>query len=236
VRDVSLFRRRSPASAPAVSDRRQRSLTFAKLADLAEERSGRGFSVLDLGPAVKANLDFFLGRGARVTVADFYRSGSRCEGIASDPETRFDLVLAWDVLNYLDRDGLGRLMETLGPHFRPGTALHGLIATSREISAVPSRFRIEDRETIVCEVQGGRKVPAPRYVEQDLLKRMLGWTVEHRVQLRSGMLEYLFSYRPFLAGSVGADEWIEPSTFAMKSSRPFPIQRTTTTRSFSQSR
>lgn len=232
---MGLLRRRAATARPKASEHRQHSPAFAKLVELAEEGSARGFSVLDLGPAMKANLDFFLGRGARVTVADFHRSGARCDFVGADPESRFDLVLAWDVLNYLDPEALARLMDRLGAHFRPGTTLHAFIATGREISAAPSRCRIQDPETLVLEVSEGPRIPSPRYLEQELLRRMLGWTVEHRVQLRIGMLEYVFSYRPFLVGSVGTGDWMEPSTLAMNSSRPLPIQRTTTTRSFSQS-
>jgi hypothetical protein len=229
---LAFFRRR-PADRPSARrEVRQRSASLPKLVEPLGTRSE--FSVLDLGPATKSNLDFFLKRGARVTVADLHRAGC-APFLDQNPELRYDLVLAWDVLNYLDPDRLGRLMEGLGPHFRPGTTLHAFIATAREIGARPSRYRIEDDETFVLEPSPGPPIAAPRYLEQDLLKRMPGLTVENRVQLRNGMLEYVFSYRPFSAGSVGAGDWIEPSTLAMNSSSPVPIQRTTTTKSFSRS-
>lgn len=178
---------------------RQRSLALPKLVEPLQRSSSESFSVLDLGPASPANLDFFLGRGARMTVADFTpsRGDALPELVRADAGT-FDLVLAWDFLNYLKRDKLGVLLRSLEPYFRPGTTLHAFIATSREMPASPRRYRIVDAATLDCEGPRERVVPSPRYVEQDLLKCMPGLVVEHRFQLRNGMVEYLFSYRPRL--------------------------------------
>jgi len=175
----------------------QRSLALPKLVEPLVSSPGKSFSVLDLGSASPANLDFFLGRGARLTVADF--TPSRAEALSdlvrAEPGTHFDLVLAWDFLNYLQRDRLGLLLRSLEPYFRPGTTIHALIATRREMPAAPRRYRIEDAQTLLCEGPRERVIPSPCYVEQDLLKCMPGLIVEHRFQLRNGMLEYLFSYR-----------------------------------------
>jgi len=176
---------------------RQRSLALPKILEPLAGTGGAGFSVLDLGRASPANLDFFLGRGARLTVADF--TPSRVDAISElvrvEPGTYFDLVLAWDFLNYLPPGRLSALLGSLEPFFRPGTSIHAFVATAREMPAAPRRYRIENSETLLCEEATERLVPAPRYVEQGLLKCMPGLVVEHRFQLRSGMLEYLFSYR-----------------------------------------
>jgi hypothetical protein len=185
---------------------RQRSLALPKLVEPLESSSFKRFSVLDLGPASPANLNFFLGRGARLTVADF--NPSRGEGLSDllrgDPGARFDVVLAWDFLNYLQRDKLGTLLMSLEPYFRPGTAIHALVATAREMSAAPRRYRIEDAGTLVSEGPKERAVPSPRYMEPDLVKCMPGLNVEHRFQLRNGMAEYLFSYRTQLRVAFSA--------------------------------
>jgi hypothetical protein len=185
---------------------RQRSLALPKLVEPLESGAGRGFSVLDLGPAIPANLDFFLKRGARLTVADFVpsRGESLSELVRTGAGNHYDLVLAWDFLNYLQRDKLGALLMSLEPFFRPGTTIHAFVATAREMSAAPRLYRIEDAQNLLCEGPKERFVPAPRYVEQDLLKCMPGLMVEHRFQLRNGMLEYLFSYRTRLRVAYSA--------------------------------
>ena len=176
---------------------RQRSLALPKLVEPLAGSPAKAYSVLDLGPATPSNLEFFLGRGARFTVADFApsRTDMFSELIGAEPGSHFDLVLAWDFLNYLPREKLGLLLRSLEPYFRPGTAVHALVATGRQMPAAPRRYRIEDAQTLVSEGPRGRLIPSPRYVEQDLLRCMPGLIVEHRFQLRNEMLEYLFSYR-----------------------------------------
>jgi hypothetical protein len=176
---------------------RQRSLALPKLVEPLGSSPQKGYSVLDLGPATPSNLEFFLGRGARFTVADFTpsRPDMFSDVVYTEPGTHFDLVLAWDFLNYLPREKLGLLLRSLEPYFRPGTAVHALVATGRHMPAAPRRYRIENAQTLVCEGPRGRVIPSPRYVEQDLLRCMPGLIVEHRFQLRNEMLEYLFSYR-----------------------------------------
>ncbi|MGH9319731.1 MAG: hypothetical protein ACRD3V_07550, partial [Vicinamibacteria bacterium] len=185
---------------------RQRSLALPKLVEPLESRTIKSFSVLDLGAASPANIEFFGGRGARLTVADFAASSIDALGalVRSDPGVHFDLVLAWDLLNYLQREKLGVLLTSLEPYFRPGTTIHAFIATARDMPASPRRYRIEDKNTLLCEQRQERVIPSPRYVEQDLLRCMPGLIVEHRFQLRNGMLEYLFSYRTRLRVAYSA--------------------------------
>jgi len=87
------------------------------------------------------------------------------------------------------------LMNALEPFCLAGTALLAFVSTQKEMPPAPSVYWIEDEETVVYEARVGRPRPCPRYLEQDLLKRMPGLTVESRYQLRSGTLEYVFSYR-----------------------------------------
>jgi hypothetical protein len=176
-------------------------------------RFAKSYSVLDLGPASPPNLDFFLTRGAKITVADFLpASGDSVPDLVhAEPGAHFDVVLAWDFLNYLKRDRLGSLIESLEPYFRPGTAIHAFIVTSRDMPSSPRRYRIENEKTLLCEGPKERATPAPRYVEQDLLKSMPGLNVEHRFQLRNGMLEYLFSYRTRLRVAYSASLSVKES-------------------------
>lgn len=189
---------------------RQRSLALADLVPRPGERVLEPFSVLDLGPASPNNLEFFGKSGARLTVADLYRSFARERRSAAllskllryGRDDHFDLVLAWDVLNYLRREELGGLVESLAPHLRSGTLVHAFIVTARDMAPAPISYRIDDGMTLVCESRRGRRIRSPRYVEPQLLRSMPGLSVEHRFQLRNGMAEYVFTYRPRQRGEV----------------------------------
>ena len=187
----------------------QKSLGLRRLLPDSEDATIR---VLDLGPARSANLEFFSHYGGRLTVADFYRglpsaraatadddddgkAKAFAELLPFDKSTRFDLILAWDLLNYLTPQEQHLLMASLDRFCVAGTGILALVSTQKEMPPAPSAYSIRDADTIIYEEREGRRRPCPRYLEGDLLKRMPGLTVENRVQLRNGMLEYVFSYR-----------------------------------------
>ena len=204
---LSLFRSTKGVSGNEISEATQRCLGLRALLPQSEDASLR---VLDLGAARTANLDFFANYGGQLTVADFY-SGLRplratsqdddrkrkafVELLEFDRETRFDLVLAWDLLNYLTPQEHQLLMTTLEPFLVPGTAMLAFVWMQKEMPPGPSHYWVRDEATVAFEIQEGRARPCPRYLEQDLLKRMPSLTVETRYQLRNSMLEYVFSYR-----------------------------------------
>ncbi len=204
---LSLFRGAKGVSENEISEATQRCLGLRALLPQSEDATLR---VLDLGTARTANLDFFANYGGQLTVADFYR-GLRPLRAASEDDDRkrkaivelldyghekhFDLVLAWDLLNYLTPQEHQLLMTTLEPFLVPGTAILAFVWMLKEMPPGPSRYWVRDEETVAFETQEGRARPCPRYLEQDLLKRMPSLTVESRYQLRNGLLEYVFSYR-----------------------------------------
>lgn len=204
----SLFGGSNRSSSQRLARPSQKSLGLRGLLPDSDDATLR---VLDLGPARSANLDFFSRYGGQLTVADFYSGlrGARAstsddndrkaeafaELLPFDHATRFDLVLAWDLLNYLTPQEHQLLMTCLEPFCMPGTAILAFVSTQKEMPPAPSAYSIQDADTLVYEEREGRARPCPRYLEGDLLKRMQGLTVESRYQLRNGMLEYVFSYR-----------------------------------------
>ena len=206
---LSLFRSAKSVSVSTnqISEATQRCLGLRALLPKSE---GPTLRVLDLGAARTANLDFFANYGGQLTVADFY-NGLRplraktgdddrkrkgfVELLDYDQATRFDLVLAWDLLNYLTPQEHQFLMTALEPFLVPGTAMLAFVWMQKEMPPGPSHYWVRDEETVAFEIPEGRARPCPRYLEQDLLKRMPSLTVENRYQLRNGMLEYVFSYR-----------------------------------------
>ncbi len=226
---------------PAVSAgaERQRSLALAGLVPRLDGEARAPFSVLDLGPASPNNLEFFARNGVRLTVADLYRGFGhqrRSTELLSkllryEGGDRFDLVLAWDVLNYLKRDELGVLVESLATHLCSGTLIHAFIVTAREMAPEPISYRIEDGRTLICGPKKGRPIRAPRYVEPELLRSMPSLTVEHCFRLRNGMAEYVFTYRPRQRGelaSVSASTSTSaPSPASFIASPPARLERVT---------
>ena len=170
------------------------------------ESLSRG-SVLDLGAPTTTNFLAYQERGARIAVADLYRfyAPTRPEEESEEPPRfephlpgsveSFDVVLAWDVLNYLTKDEIGSLMSALSMRCSPGALVLALMAGGSRIAASPQRYRIAGSETLKVERETDRTIEAPAYSEQTLVRLLPRFNVESRFQLRNSMVEYLFTYR-----------------------------------------
>ena len=181
-----------------------RSLALAGLlAELPEESR---LSVLDLGPAVGANLEFLSARyRCRLQVADLWRSAGthRLADPEADPAALFrellplaggpeiDLVLAWDLLNYLRREQIRALAEHLAPSCRPGGRLFAMVLTGREIPRQPLTYELRAGGELVYRAAGGAIRPGPRYRPAEVDALTPGFTVDRSYLLRHGIQEYL---------------------------------------------
>jgi hypothetical protein len=104
-----------------------------------------------------------------------------------------DIVLCWDLLNYLQRPALAALAERLAARMRPGGFAHALIVYSgTTMPALPSQFApLADGRLIETIATDGRR-NAPRYSPEDLGKCLRGFRSESAMLLRNGMQEFLF--------------------------------------------
>ncbi len=171
-------------------------------------REDRDVSILDLGPALGANVEFWSRYQSRLYIQDFYRGYTR--GSAENPdapgsdiissllelsnETTFDVVLAWDLFNYLSLEALETLIRSLSPHCRPGTALFALISSQAQISATPTLFRIMDMESLGYEPTSQETRQCSRHQPRDLAKVMGRFQVSSSFLLRNGVQEYVFVF------------------------------------------
>jgi hypothetical protein len=170
-------------------------------------RPGARHAVLDLGPALSANVRFLSALSCRVRIADLHRSLSVEPVESRRPEAvgalfdrllplaageRFDALLAWDVFDYMRPDQVSALMGRLAPACPPETPVLVLASTGRTIPATPLRYRILDPENLACEGSREPTRPCPRHTQPDLARMMAGFSVRRSVLLRSGLQEYLF--------------------------------------------
>jgi Methyltransferase domain len=121
----------------------------------------------------------------------------RIGGLLGFPDdTRFDAVLAWDLLNYLDRREMAALDEQLVRFCRPGAVLFALISILKQIPAEPMRFRILDQERLAYETRTTGTRPCPRYAPAELTELLRGFRLDRSFLLRHGVQEYLFLREP----------------------------------------
>jgi hypothetical protein len=103
-----------------------------------------------------------------------------------------DLVLCWDLLNYLKRPILATVMDCIAVRCRRGALAHCLVYYSTpRMPARPGRFVPLDEQRLLNLVEAPAERTAPRYTPEDLSLCMPRYTVERGRLLRNGMQEFL---------------------------------------------
>ncbi len=173
---------------------------------MAEDRK---FSILDTGSALNENIEFFSQFRCKLYIDDFYSSFRDFDFFAPADEcspenlfsyllpfqkgTRFDIILVWDVLNYMKLEECGHLFNYLARFSHPGTVLFAMVYTRREISEVPISFRIENRERIHYDFNSSILKNCPRHEGPSLENQLGRFQITNSYLLRNGFKEYLFT-------------------------------------------
>ena len=179
-------------------------------------------TVLDLGPASGENLDqlaAYAKRCCKLFIANFFEDlseagpGARrdavafrstCERLLSFPDdTRFDLILAWDLFNYLNLGEVEALVHHLSRFSRNGTQLMAMVSIYRKIPDRPFHFSIRGIDSLRYESVSRGLRDCPRHREIDLVKRMAGFQVERAMLLRNGIQEYSFIFESEAEPALG---------------------------------
>lgn len=160
--------------------------------------------ILDLGPAIGANVEFLSEFGCRLSIQDLYLTRTTAaDGEELGPEffeqlvplsdgPQFNVVFAWDLFNYLSRKELGRLTARLRQACRPGAQVLALIWIHKSIPAQPIRFRFRGTDKLHYDRRTALERPGPRFQPAEINQLMSGFQVDRSFLLRHGIQEYLF--------------------------------------------
>ncbi|BCE01409.1 hypothetical protein [Marinicellulosiphila megalodicopiae] len=127
----------------------------SSLATVLTQLVPTGGAVLDLGSMSSGTTEAFLQKKCRCYVEDLLDylddiHKTNAEPIAAlnahllpkDASQKFNVILCWDLLNFLSLETISSLFETLKPHLQPGTLLHFIKYSGSKIPAYPKRFRL----------------------------------------------------------------------------------------------
>ncbi len=170
--------------------------------------------VLDLGAPACSTVAFFSGRACKFYLEDLYRffiapridredSDDKDDGVVAaiaaalsyDDTARFDLILGWDLFNYMERGAIELLMARIARSCRSGTLLFLTASTGSMISSTPARItmtnsgRLRYRSTV-----DERNITNPRLSPTALESMMPGFRLLHSFLLGDEMQEFLFCY------------------------------------------
>jgi hypothetical protein len=163
--------------------------------------------VLDLGAAETRTIAFFGRFRCRIDIADI---GDGIEALNADRDAETlpghaeslltvrheeptDLVLCWDLLNYLEPAALAALTTAMAGRARAGALMHALIAYSESSMPMsPGRYvPLEDGRLHDLAPPRAER-PARRYTPDDLRRHLPGCKIERAMLLANGMQEFLF--------------------------------------------
>jgi hypothetical protein len=176
--------------------------------------SDRRHSVLDLGPASGGNVGFFSSHSCRLYIADLFHTLRQRGGLppeqaipfdrevdATLPDGSFDLILCWDILNYLSRTQMEILGRHLATRSHPGSRLFALIAPHGKIPERPQRFEIVSPDIVRYTSLSTANRPAPGYREPELNRWIAPFAVESSFLLRHGIQEYILVHQAAASGT-----------------------------------
>ncbi|QIL90163.1 hypothetical protein ACONUD_19075 [Microbulbifer harenosus] len=170
------------------------------LAALTTEMVKSGDRILDLGPLSSGTTQAFLGLNCQCHIEDLveYLADSQ---FASDPlvaleehllpkpaSLKFDVILCWDLLNFLDLEVIQHLIRLLEPHLKQGTILHTMRYTGRHQPQKPRRFRLLDNFCFeYVDDPDYPQVPSRGHSTVTLLKCMDRFSLFNSLMKREGM-------------------------------------------------
>ncbi|MGV6826189.1 MAG: hypothetical protein ACWA5Q_04360 [bacterium] len=168
----------------------------------------RRYEILDLGPALPQNLEFLSRYRCRLHISDSQDAIARhdlsteednpltfSELLPIPAEATYDILLFWDIFNYLEPSDIRLLMDHLKPHIKSGTQLYVLNTQSGDIPATPNRYRIVDEQQLLCEHTSIDFMPSPCHAQRVLEKHLLGFSLQRGMLLKNGQQEFLFTLK-----------------------------------------
>jgi hypothetical protein len=165
--------------------------------------------VLDLGPARAANLEMLSRFPCKLFIEDAHELVAAFKNdVAADRAAlnawldqwaaggagTIDVVLAWDVFNYLDTPLCQAFMDRLMPLLKPGAHLYLTVYSQKDMPALPMQFKLLAADRMEYRPLTGDTRPAPRFNQTELTRQLRNFAVVRSVLLRNGMQEYLLKY------------------------------------------
>ncbi len=105
-----------------------------------------------------------------------------------DENEKFDVILAWDLFNYLSLEQINQLFEYLRPFCKSNTLLYMLRYVEKTIPCKPREFFVKDKYLLQVSEEAFVERPTANYSTVKLLKSLSGYYMQDTLLGQSGML------------------------------------------------
>jgi len=175
---------------------------------LSEELDKRRVeAILDLGASFHENVRYMSRYCGNIVIRDLVNergeelSGPRAslfqldvDALEARGDKRYDAILLWDLLHYVDRPRLRDFAGRVARLANPGALALLLASGSTPIPMTPVQFRIRDRHSLIYKVRGDRRSAAPQFTPRSVEQLLSGFRPLRFFQLRNGLQEFLLQY------------------------------------------
>lgn len=165
----------------------------------------RPVRVLDLGPALQTNLDFYtkIANGVRIVPLqrndgleglqqlDAEAFAARLDRLLPIGDDAFGLVLMWDLLNYLNDEQPSLLAHHLAAVAERGASIYVMIFTAGTMPREPSRYELLAGGRLAYRPTTRRRTAAPDPPPAKVERWIKPFRVERSFLLRHGVREFI---------------------------------------------
>ncbi len=172
--------------------------------------------VLDLGAMNAGCFDLFSNLSCKIQVEDITTRLREHITSKNSPENfdcgldkslgnydnieKFDVILAWDLFNYLDLKQIEQLFDELQEFCKPNTLLYMLRYVEKTIPVLPREIRVKDQYILEFLDQDLTERQVPHYGTLQLLKSLPGYYMQDTLLGQTGMLpgvtEHVLRFSP----------------------------------------
>jgi hypothetical protein len=125
------------------------------------------------------------------TANTLYRAFSKNLGFTEKRKAALDVILLWDLPNYLDKPVMRGLIDYLSHHMHEKVKLHFYIHSQQQMPASPGRYTILPEGKVWLENSSDTTVKSPLYFQEALLSLFHPFKVKRSMLLSSGLKEYI---------------------------------------------
>jgi hypothetical protein len=166
-------------------------------------------TIIDVGPAIGTNVEFFAERAAcKIYVEDLYadlelhaRANTRPELTkllstrVAQPDASVDAVLCWDIFDFLEKAAAQVLARELVRVLKPGGALFGFFANAAGQQTHYTKFVISEGSHFRHRLQPATQVPRQVLQNRDIIRLFDGLLVSDSYLLLTHTREIVFRKR-----------------------------------------
>jgi|GEM_PF-2436148 len=184
------------------------------LSDLLNSLSSEEYlEVLDIIPANQGVIDAFSGLNCKLhlpgclaglseittqkydTPTKLHRAFTRLFGFYKRQRASLNVILLWDLPNYLEKPVMSALINYLSEHLHDSARLHFYIHTKHLIPASPGRYTIEPGGEVFSQNSDDKMVESPLYFQEALQTLMQPFMVKRSMLLSGGLQEYVLEQK-----------------------------------------